>query len=174
MESVTCTGSERFFGDNDIIVSKTDLKGRVIYGNRIFLNIAGYTEKEIIGQPHSIIRHPDMPRCVFKLLWDTIQTGQEIFAYVINRASNGDHYWVYAHVTPSFDKNGSIISYHSSRRVPNRDIVDNTIIPLYRQLLDKEQEHQNRKQGMVASHDMVVGLLAQHNVQYDEFIASLQ
>lgn len=83
-------------GDDEIIVSKTDLKGRITYANRVFLTIAGYTEQEVLGEPHSIIRHPDLPRCIFKLLWDTIQGGTEIFAYVINRCKNGDHYLVYA------------------------------------------------------------------------------
>jgi hypothetical protein len=65
------------------------------------------------------VRHPRMPRCVFKLLWETIQSGQDIFAYVCNLARNGDHYWVYAHVTPTFDEKGSIIGYHSNRRAPD-------------------------------------------------------
>ncbi len=174
MQNAHCTGTERFFGENDIIVSKTDLKGRITYCNKVFLDIAGYTEADCLGQPHSMIRHPDMPRCVFKLLWDTIQSGREIFAYVINRAANGDHYWVYAHITPSVGEGGSIVGYHSNRRVPDRNVVDNTIVPLYRQLCDKELEHANRKEGMVASHGMVADLLAQHNVQYDEFVATLR
>src|SRR5262245_50009336 len=95
------TGRERSFGQDDIIVSKTDLKGRLIYANRVFLDIADLTLKETIGQPHSLIRHPHMPRCIFKLLWERIQAGKELFAYVMNRSKNGDHYWVIAHVTPS-------------------------------------------------------------------------
>ena len=112
---VFLTGIERKFADDDIIVSKTDLKGRITYANQIFLEIAGYTEKEVLGQPHSMIRHPGMPRCVFKLLWQTIEAGHEIFAYVVNRAKNGDHYWVYAHVTPSFDSTGKIVCCSSCR-----------------------------------------------------------
>ena len=92
--------------------------------------IAGYTEQEVLGKPHSLIRHPHMPRCVFKLLWDTIAGGDEIFAYVVNRCKNGDHYWVLAHVTPSRNTNGDIIGYHSNRRVPDRKIVEGTITPL--------------------------------------------
>lgn len=168
-----CTGHERFFDDNDVIVSKTDLKGRLTYCNKLFLDIADYSEQQCLGQPHNMIRHPDMPRSIFKLLWDTIQVGKEVFAYVINRAANGDHYWVYAHVTPSFGTNDTIVGYHSSRRVPDRGTLETTIIPFYRQLLDKEAEHHNRKQGVAASHDMIVDLLAQKNVQYDEFIATL-
>lgn len=167
------TGNERFFGEDEIIVSKTDLKGRLTYCNKVFLEIASYEERECVGEPHSMIRHPDMPRCIFKLLWDTIQNGREIFAYVVNRAANGDHYWVYAHVTPSIGEGGTIIGYHSNRRVPDRGIVDNTIIPLYRDLRAKEHEHRNGKEGLSASSGMVGDLLAQHNVQYDEFIATL-
>lgn len=170
---VSLTGVERFFGENEIIVSKTDLKGRITYANNVFLTVAGFTEKEILGAPHSIIRHPDMPRCVFALLWDTIENGNEIFAYVINRAKNGDHYWVHAHVTPSRGANGKIIGYHSNRRVPDRDIVEDKIIPLYRDLLQEEHRHANRKDGMKASMDQVVAMLAQSGMQYDEFVARL-
>ena len=95
-KNVTLTGVERFFDDDEIIVSKTDLKGIITYGNSVFYRLAGYTEKELIGVNHNVIRHPDMPRAVFKLLWDTLAEGREIFAYVVNRAKNGDHYWVFA------------------------------------------------------------------------------
>ncbi len=170
---LTVTGVERFFDDDEIIVSKTDLKGHITYCNDVFLNIAGYTEQECLGQPHSMIRHPDMPRCIFKLLWDTIQDGQEIFAYVVNRAKNGDHYWVQAHVTPSRDGAGTIVGYHSNRRVPDRKIIENTIIPLYKDLLDEEQRHANRKDGLSASSGLVGDLLTKNNKPYDEFIATL-
>ncbi len=172
-KDVPLTGVERFFDDTEIIVSKTDLKGRITYCNDVFQRIAGYSEKELLGQPHSIIRHPDMPRCIFKLLWDTIEDGREIFAYVINRAKNGDHYWVMAHVTPSFKSGGDIIGYHSSRRAPDKKIVDDAIIPLYRSLLEEERRHENAKEGMKASFAMVVDLLDEKGVAYDEFIASI-
>ena len=90
------------FDENEIIVSKTDTRGRITYANDVFSRVSRFGVAELLGAPHSIIRHPDMPRCVFKLLWDTIQAKQEIFAYVVNMAKNGDHYWVFAHVTPSF------------------------------------------------------------------------
>lgn len=170
---VTLTGRERTFARDDVIVSKTDLKGRITYANRVFLEVAGFTEKEVLGEPHSIIRHPDMPRCVFKLLWSTLEAGNEIFAYVINRCKNGDHYWVHAHVTPSFDHAGNIIAYHSNRRVPDRKIVDNHIIPLYRALQEEEKRHASRKDGMRAGEEMVLNLLAQKGIGYDEFVATL-
>lgn len=167
------TGTEQFFGDDEIIVSKTDLKGNLTYCNDVFLRIAGYTEQECLGQPHSMIRHPDMPRCIFGLLWETIQSNREIFAYVVNRCKNGDHYWVHAHVTPSRDGSGNVVGYHSNRRVPDRHILENTIIPLYRDLLAEEQRHANRKQGLVGSKGMVTALLEKSGKPYDEFIATL-
>lgn len=167
------TGVERFFDDNELIVSKTDLKGKLTYVNNVFLRLADYTEKECLGAPHSKIRNPEMPRCIFKLLWDTIQDGKEIFAYVVNRSGNGDHYWVLAHVTPSYDSNGTMVGYHSNRRTPNREILEGTIIPLYKQLLAEERKHANSKDGMEASMKMVTDLLDQKGVGYGEFIAGL-
>ncbi len=169
----TLTGVERFFDDDELIVTKTDLKGRITYCNDVFQRLAGFSEQESLGQPHSIIRHPDMPRCVFGLLWDTIQDKREIFAYVVNRSKNGDHYWVHAHVTPSCDSAGNIIGYHSNRRVPDRGILDGAIIPLYRALLEEEQRHANGKDALRASTGMVVSLLQEKNMQYDEFVAGL-
>ncbi len=167
------TGVERFFEDDEIIVSKTDLKGHVTYANRVFLRLADYTEQEIMGQPHSIIRHPEMPRCIFQLLWDTLESGKEIFAYVINRSKNGDHYWVLAHVTPSYDGSGNISGYHSSRRVPDRAVLDDTIIPLYKSLLEEENRHQDRKIGLQSSFDAVLNLLKEKGMEYDELVFSL-
>lgn len=167
------TGVERHFDVNEIIVSKTDLKGRITYANDVFLRVAGLTESSCLGEPHSLIRHPDMPRCVFKLLWDTVQGGQEIFAYVINRAMNGDHYWVFAHVTPSFNDAGELVGYHSNRRVPDRAIVEHDIKPLYAALLEEERRHSNRKDGMNAALKLVTDLLAERGVAYDEFVWSL-
>ncbi|MEP4165091.1 PAS domain-containing protein [Maricaulis sp.] len=171
---VVLTGAERFFGEDEIIVSKTDLKGRLTYCNDVFLRISGYTEKECLGQPHSLIRHPQMPRCVFKLLWDTVQGGHEIFAYVLNRSKNGDHYWVDAHVTPSRDKSGEINGYHSNRRVADPSIIGEIVWPLYRELLAEEQRHTNRRDGLAASTSMISKLLEEKALQYDEFIARVR
>ena len=172
-QDVSLTGVERQFDDNEIIVSKTNLKGHITYANRLFLRLAGYTEGEVMGAPHSLIRHPDMPRCIFKLLWDTIQGGQEIFAYVVNRSKNGDHYWVLAHVTPSFDGSGNIIGYHSNRRVPERRILKEKIIPLYKSLLDIENRQSDRKAGLQQSFGKVGELLKEGGMAYEEFVFSL-
>lgn len=167
------TGTEQYFDDNELIVSKTNLKGQLIYCNDVFLSIAGYSEKECLGQPHSMIRHPNMPRCIFNLLWDTILDGKEIFAYVINRCKNGDYYWVQAHVTPSRNEAGTIVGYHSTRRTPDREILDEKIKPLYESLLAEENQHSNRKTGMQAGKKMLENMLATQNLEYDEFIATL-
>lgn len=169
---VILTGVERSFGADEIIVSKTDTKGRIIYANEVFLRLAGYSEPEILGQPHSIIRHPSMPRCVFKLLWDTIQAGKECFAYVVNRSKNGDHYWVLAHVTPTFDAQGNIVSYHSNRRSPRREAVAKADA-LYQELLAVEARHEDRKQGMEAGFKALVDKLQALGVPYDEFVFAL-
>lgn len=169
---VPLTGVERFFDADEVIVSKTDLQGRITYANRVFQRVAGYTEVELMGAPHSIVRHPDMPRCVFKLLWDTLAAKQEIFAYVVNKAKNGDHYWVFAHVTPSYDVNGQLIGYHSSRRVPDRAAIDK-VVPLYRTLRDIENKNADRKQGMNDAFAAVVALLTEKGIGYDEFVFSL-
>jgi len=166
------TRRERTFGDDEIIVSKTDRAGRITYANDVFQEVALYSEAELLDQPHSLLRHPDMPRCVFKLLWDTIEAGNEIFAYVKNMAKNGDYYWVFAHVTPSFDKAGRIVGYHSNRRRPSPEAVAK-IEPLYRKLLAEEERHPNRKDGMMSAFNMLVGLLEERGIGYDEFVFSL-
>ncbi len=166
------TGKERFFGEDELIVSKTDIRGKITYANDVFQRLAGYTEEELLGAPHSILRHPDMPRCVFKLLWDTITRGSEIFAYVINMCKGGDHYWVFAHVTPSFDKNGAIVGFHSNRRVPDRKSVE-AIQPVYKLLLSEEQKHKDPRKGLEASAALLHAFLSDKKVSYEELAFSL-
>jgi len=171
--TVQPTSRERFFPEEDIIVSKTDLKGRITYANRTFLDVALYTEEEVLGKPHNIIRHPDMPRCVFKLLWDTLEMRKEIFAYVKNMAKNGDFYWVFAHVTPTFDAAGNVIGYHSNRRLPERKQVE-LFGDIYRQLLAEEQRHGDWRTGMEAAGKMLEKMVSAQGMAYEEFIFSVQ
>ncbi len=158
---------QKQFGENEFIVSKTDLKGRITYGNALFINISGYTEAELLGAPHSILRHPDMPRAVFKLLWDRIQAQKEIFAYVKNLAKDGSYYWVLAQVTPSLDDQGQSIGYHSVRRRPKESALE-AIAPLYARMLTLE-----RDRGMEASAAFLMETLQTKGVSYDAFIHSL-
>lgn len=172
-DTVTVTQREVYFDQNQIIVSKTDLKGRITYCNDVFLKIADYKEPEVIGKPHSLIRHPDMPRSVFHLLWQTIGANEEIFAYVKNRTKHGDYYWVLAHVTPSYGIDGSIIGYHSNRRVPDKSVITTTIMPLYAKLLDIEKNEPNRKDGMNNAVAYLTKLLADQKLEYAEFVSKL-
>jgi PAS domain S-box-containing protein len=169
----TLTGHERSFPANEVIVTKTDPKGRITYANQCFLSISNLQEAEALGQPHSLIRHPDMPRCIFKLLWEHLESGREIFAYVLNRATNGDHYWVFAHITPSFGADGKITGYHSNRRVPKRSAIDQTIKPLYADLLKIEAQAADRKIGMSQAYDALQEKLKSLRMTYDQFIFSL-
>ncbi len=166
------TGHEVRFGDEELIVSKTDLKGRITYVNRTFMQIAGYAENELLGQPHNIIRHPDMPRSVFRYLWDTIQTGREIFAYVKNITKAGDHYWVFAHVTPTLGADGAIAGFHSNRRTAGRTAID-AVEPLYAALRAEEARHANVKDGAMAGLALLEGTLRDAGKPYDEFVFAL-
>ncbi len=169
---VTPSGVERRFGDHEMIVTKTDLKGVITYANDVFLRVAAYAEADAVGAPHNIIRHPDMPRAVFKLMWDTIGSGREIFAYVVNLARDGAHYWVFAHVTPSFDAAGRIIGYHSSRRLPDPRAIA-AVEPLYRRLRAEEQRHSGAREALSASCALLDEILAEQGVGYDELVWSI-
>lgn len=166
------TGVERHLQPDAIIVSKTDLKGRITYANQTFLDIAGFTEREVLGKPHNIVRHPDMPRCIFKFLWDTISGGDELFAYVINRTKNGDHYWVFAHATPTFDAAGAIKGYHSSRRAPSRGAVA-TITQVYAELRAEEAKHANPKDGIAAALELFTRKYVGPGGTYEDLVFSL-
>lgn len=172
MNSIIPTGRESPFDDGELIVTKTDLKGRIMYANDVFLRVSGYKSKEIIGKPHNIIRHPEMPRAVFKLLWERLESKEEIFAYVINMASNGDHYWVFAHVTPSFDTEGEVVGYHSNRRKPDPRQVER-IRPIYKGLLDEERRAANNKAGLNRSYGLLFEMLREQGVSYDDFVLSI-
>lgn len=163
---ITPNNKEVYFDENKLLVSKTDLKGTITYCNRAFFEIVNMSERGLIGKPHNLIRHPDMPRIIFKALWDYLQSGKEINAYVKNLTADGSYYWVLANVTPSYFKE-KIIGYHSARRKPRKEALD-IIIPLYKQLLDAE------KQGGIKESEKILNkLLEEKGVEYDEFILSI-
>jgi PAS domain S-box-containing protein len=166
------TGVERTFDEDEIIVTKTDLKGLITYANPVFLRISALTEEEAIGKPHSLIRHPDMPRAVFKLLWDSLKNQQELFAYVVNLAADGAHYWVLAHVTPSFDSRGAVVGYHSNRRKPERAAIA-AATELYGQLRAEERRHAGSREALDASWRMLQAALRERGQTYDQFVWEL-
>lgn len=159
-------------GADDVIISETDPKGVITFANDTFLRIAAYQKDELVGQPHNLVRHPDMPRCVFKLLWDTITTGEEISAYVLNLAGDGAHYWVLAEVAPMRAADGAITGYRSERHVPSRRAVS-AATDLYAELLQTERAAGSSKDGLEASTAQLTSLLAGRNQSYAEFVQSL-
>jgi len=162
------TNREKTFSENELIISKTDARGKITYGNEIFIKLSGYTEKELLNAPHNIIRHPEMPKVVFKLLWDTVKTGKEIHAYVKNLSKDGSYYWVFANITPSYDSSGNIIGYYSVRRKPSIRAINDVIIPLYQELLNAE-----RIGGVNNSQKLLSTILLKKGLAYEEFILSI-
>ena len=162
------TNREKTFSENELIISKTDARGKITYGNEIFIELSGYTEKELLNAPHNIVRHPEMPKVVFKLLWDTVKTGKEIHAYVKNLSKDGSYYWVFANITPSYDSSGNIIGYYSVRRKPSIRAINDVIIPLYQELLNAE-----RIGGVNNSQKLLSTILLKKGLTYEEFILSI-
>ncbi|NWF66544.1 MAG: PAS domain-containing protein [Campylobacterales bacterium] len=162
------TSNEKKLNQNDFIVSKTDTKGVITYGNQIFINMSGYSEHELLGSPHNILRHPDMPKAVFKLLWDEIKNKKEVFAYVKNLCKDGSFYWVFANVTPSFDLSGNIIGYYSVRRKPNEKAIPK-VAELYNKLLETE-----KTAGVDSSMSLLNKYVSDNSMKYNEFIIHLQ
>jgi PAS domain S-box-containing protein len=169
---VAPTGEARTFAPDELIVSKTDLRGVVTYANDVFLRVSRYELDEVIGRPHNLIRHPEMPRAVFALLWQTLSEGRELFAYIDNLASDGAHYWVLAHVTPSYSADGTVIGYHSNRRRPSPGAI-RTVAPLYRRLVEEERRHPTAKAAVAASSRLLDELVAAEAGSYEEFVWSV-
>jgi len=150
------------------IVSKTDPKGIITYANDYFMEISGYSEFELIGQPHSIIRHPDMPRIVFKMMWDRINKRQNIMAVVKNLAKDGRYYWVVTEFEPKVDPiTNEIISHTAFRKAAPPKAVE-AITPIYKKLIELEKEG-----GMQASEKYLRNYLEENNTTYDAFIDNL-
>jgi PAS domain S-box-containing protein len=170
-KNIVPTQRERVMRENDFIVSKTDPKGIITYCNPIFIEFSGYAEEELLGSQHNIVRHPDMPRAAFKLVWDTIQSGKEVFAYVKNMSKDGGYYWVFTHVAPDFGPSGAIVGYTSVRRCPRREAIAK-IEPVYRQMVQAEKTA-GARDAIAASTQVLVDLLNQTGMSYEELIFSL-
>lgn len=169
--SITPTSVERVMREDDFIVSMTDPKGRITYGNRTFIEFSGYSEAELLGSQHNIIRHPDMPRAVFKLLWDKIQNREECFAYVKNMSKDGGFYWVFTNVTPNLDASGNITGYFSVRRKPKASGI-RTMMELYRIMLEAESKA-GAANAIAASTKILVDILKEKGLGYDELILAI-
>ena len=122
------------------IVSETDAKGKITYCNDYFMEVSGYNEEELIGKAHNIIRHPDMPKVIFKLLWETISAGKNINALVKNLAKDGRYYWIFTEFEIRKDTHtGEIIGYHAARKKISKHVIE-IIAGLYAELLQIEKD----------------------------------
>lgn len=136
--SIAIKDEEVSYPDGKLIVSRTDKKGIITHCNQSFVEMSGYQEEELIGEPHSILRHPDMPKAAFKDLWDTLENGVKWHGYVKNLRKDGCYYWVYATAIPNI-RNNEIVGYTSVRRKPSRTQV-NACIQLYAKMMQEENE----------------------------------
>lgn len=160
------TQREIFFSEHDLIVSMTDKKGNILYANDVFCQIAGYSREELIQKPHNIVRHEWMPKIVFKLLWQRVLQGESVYAFVVNKAKNGDYYWVKAFVTPVI-KNGEIIKIASYRRCIS-DFAKEEISKIYAHLLELE-----KTKSLDEVFQYFVDFLEERGLTYDHFIDRL-
>ncbi len=150
------------------IVSKTDTYGTILYANDVFASACEYNPIELIGEPHNIIRHPDMPKVAFKALWDALKNGQNYHAIVKNLTRSGRYYWVITDFTIDKDENGNVTGY-TGRRKAVPDAVIKTIEPLYKTLLDIE-----KIKGEKASELYFEAYLKEEvGKSYDEFVIDL-
>ncbi|MBP6717463.1 MAG: PAS domain-containing protein [Rhodoferax sp.] len=125
------------FPEGRLIVSRTDLEGILTHANDAFVELSGWEKDDLIGKPHHILRHPDMPKAAFKDLWDTVEAGKKWHGYVKNLRKDGSHYWVYATAVPNI-RQGKIAGYTSVRRKPSRTRIEE-LIPVYRDWLAQEK-----------------------------------
>ena len=137
MNKVIPIDQEYFFNDN-VIISQTDLDGVITYANRAFIEVSGYEREELIEKSHNIIRHPDMPKEVFKKMWENIQSGQVWNGLIKNLRKDGSFYWVNAEILPIKDDNSTIIGYIAAKKVASKkDIQDNEKI--YQKMLKMQE-----------------------------------
>jgi PAS domain S-box-containing protein len=150
------------------IMSKTDLYGTIEYANEVFVDVCGYEDYELMAQPHNIVRHPDMPKVVFKVLWENIQKGNQFHGIVKNLAKSGRYYWVITNFEYSRDENGNIVNYIARRKAVPQDVITKHIEPLYKKLLQIEQVS-----GVGASEKYLIGFLEEQGLSYVELITKL-
>ncbi len=152
------TNVEQIVGCTDLIVSKSDAEGNITYVNPIFIKISGYTQGQLIEHPHSILRHPDMPKVIFKYLWENLKKGNDVNAFVKNLCKDGSFYWVLASVKVAKNPDGSFRNYMSTRKCVT-DEAKATISALYADLLAVE-----KSEGVEASENALNAFLAEKGV----------
>ncbi|MGL3000605.1 PAS domain-containing protein [Flavobacterium sp. RSSB_23] len=164
----TIIDKEVVWDKSRVIMSKTDHRGIIEYANEVFVDVCGYEDYELMGQPHSIIRHPDMPKVLFKVLWENLKQGVNFHAVVKNLAKSGRYYWVVTDFESTKNENGEITNYFGRRRAVPQEIISNHIEPLYKKLLQIE-----KASGVEYSEKYLIGFLEEKNRSYVEYINDL-
>ena len=165
------TINEHIFPEDKILVSKTNAKGIITYCNHSFLEISGYSESELLGKQHNIVRHPDMPGVIFSLLWESLQSNREFNGYIKNVAKDGGYYWGFTNITPSFSTNNELLGYYSVQRKTEPEKL-NYIQNLYLELLEIEQQSTS-KNAINESRYKLDSVLNGREMGYDEFVLSI-
>lgn len=150
------------------LVSKTDTFGTIEYVNEVFMDVSGYEEFELVAKPHNIIRHPDMPKAIFKVLWDNIKAGNQFHGILKNLAKSGRYYWAITDFEYEKDKNDKIIGYIARRKSVPEGVITKHIQPLYKKLLQIEQVS-----GELASEKYLNGFLQEAGLTYVDYITNL-
>ncbi|SNR55936.1 PAS domain-containing protein [Flavobacterium sp. ov086] len=151
-----------------VIMSKTNAFGIIEYANETFVDVSGYEDYELMGQPHNIIRHPDMPKVIFKVLWENLKGGKNFHAIVKNLAKSGRYYWVITDFEIAKDENGVIVNYFGRRQSVPQEVITQHIIPLYKKLLQIEAAS-----GVEFSEKYLIGFLEEKKRTYVEYIKEL-
>jgi len=133
------TNTETFLQPNDLIISRSDLQGTVIQCNSLLATLSGWSKEELLGSNHNVLRHPDMPKVLFKITWDAIKAKKEFYGYIKNLRKDGGFYWTFAYITADINENGEITGYTSYRRfAPELTIA--AIEPIYKILIEAEEQ----------------------------------
>ena len=165
VERPTPIDKEVGWNKSQVVISETDVYGRITNVNDVFCNVCGYSLEEMIGQPHSIIRHPDMPKLVFKLLWDNLKVGNNFIGVIKNLAKSGEYYWVITDFEMRRDATGNITHYIARRKSVPKAVIENYVAPLYETLLKLEKVG-----GMELSSRFFKNYLAKQGKDYIDFI----
>lgn len=170
--SILPIDEEICMGDDEFIVSKTDLRGYITYANRTFMEMAQYPEDQLLNVNHNLIRHPDMPKGVFKFVWMTIKKEKEFFGFVKNLCRDGRYYWVFANITPDYDEKGKLSGYFSVRRKPPVSAIE-AIEPIYQQMIQIEKNASSDKEAEDKSIAFLQQQLESLKVEYQDLVISL-
>lgn len=164
----TIIDKEVSWDKTQVIMSKTNAFGIIEYANEVFIDVCGYEDYELMGQPHNIIRHPDMPKVIFKVLWENLKSGKNFHAIVKNLAKSGRYYWVITDFEIAKDENGVIVNYFGRRQAVPQEVITLHIEPLYKKLLQIEAAS-----GVEFSEKYLIGFLEEKKRTYVEYIKEL-